>query len=151
MVTMNFALLNRVKTAGNIAPALVYFSLEFLNLLAVDHESYPMRARRRRALPGPKFSVNSRMLYRTSIGCKLGGREPVYGRNGTFLLLKNATTATFHPIFETSKSPLRKSPNLQIPNPLYLCRFPDYSRRQMTTDFSGWSPTLSAIPLKSIT
>src|SRR5260370_1933768 len=49
------------------------------------------------------------------------------------------------PIFETSKSPLRKSPNLQIANPLYLCRFPDDSGRQATTDYSGLNPTLSAI------
>jgi hypothetical protein len=64
---------------------------------------------------------------------------------GTFLALKSATTATSHPVFEASKSPLRKSSNLQIANPLYLCRFPDDSRRQVTTDFGGWSPTLSAI------
>ena len=61
---------------------------------------------------------------------------------GTFLLLKNATTATSHPVFETSKSPLRKSPNLQIANPLYLCRFPDDSGRQATIDYSGLNPTL---------
>lgn len=59
--------------------------------------------------------------------------------------VKNATTATSRAIFETSKSPLRKSPNLQIPNPLYLCRFPDDSGRQATTDYSGLNPTLSAI------
>jgi hypothetical protein len=63
----------------------------------------------------------------------------------TFLLLKNATTATSHPVFEASKLPLRKSPNLQIANPLYLCRFPDDSRRQATTDYSGLNPTLSAM------
>ena len=66
---------------------------------------------------------------------------------GTFLLLKNATTATSHPVFETSKSPLRKSPNLQIANPLYLSRFPDDSGRQATTDYSGLNPPLSAIPI----
>src|SRR5437879_13592456 len=44
------------------------------------------------------------------------------------------------PYFWTSKSPLRKSPNLQIANPLYLCRFPDDSGRQATTDYSGLNP-----------
>jgi len=44
----------------------------------------------------------------------------------------------------TSKSPLRKSPNLQIANPLYLYRFPDDNGRQATTDYSGLNPTLSA-------
>ena len=45
-------------------------------------------------------------------------------------------------ISEASKSPLRKSPNLQIANPLYLCRFPDDSGRQATIDYSGLNPTL---------
>jgi putative transposase len=34
--------------------------------------------------------------------------------------LKTATTATSHPVFQASKSPLRKSPNLQIADPLCL-------------------------------
>ena|SRR5438874_12395003 len=81
---------------------------------------------------------------RTSIGCKRGIENWCSVATGTFLLLKNATTATSHPVFETSKSPLRKSPNLQIANPLYLCRFPDDSGRQATTDYSGLNPTLSS-------
>src|SRR5256886_7820746 len=34
--------------------------------------------------------------------------------------------------------------NLLIASPLYLCRFPDDSGRQATTDYSGLNPTLAA-------
>ena len=37
---------------------------------------------------------------RTSVGCKRGSRELMWHRNRTFLLLKNAITATSHPVFE---------------------------------------------------
>src|SRR5260370_15144622 len=92
-----------------------------------------------------RASVCGGRTSRTSIGCKRGIENWCSVATGTFLLLKNATTATSHPIFETSKSPLRKSPNLQLPNPLYLCRFPDDSGRQATTDYSGFNPPLSAL------
>src|SRR6266480_3086604 len=95
-----------------------------------------------------RASVCGGRTSRTSIVCKRGIENWCSVATGTFLLLKNATTANSHPVFETSKSPLRKSPNLQIANPLYLYRFPDDSGRQVTTDFAGWSPTLSAISKK---
>ena len=87
-----------------------------------------------------RLSVAACSIHPCALESRLAKSLPV-----ALFVLKNATTATSHPVFETSKSPLRKSPNLQIANPLYLCRFPDDSGRQATTDYSGLNPTLSAI------